>query len=341
MLIECGTKISGHYKIEVVDSVTGVIKQSVCLDNLIPDSGLDFLANGDVGTGGHVSTLFQYLETGTGTNPPNVTETRIEQRRFPISAFVYGNEVANPLYAPYFALDTADLTGTNNNPLYVYWRRTLYLPENMGNGSFTEIGLYSFYALINIIGSLLASKVDAYGPLGSHVLTTDILGNIAAINKTASDRLRVQFELRMYPFLGDVTGSQIMSGSVVDYTIRAQGVGLSNWQNALPNMGSWQNAYAYAHQSQVLTPYTTTNNPVPKVLADSVTVGSWVPGQHYRDLTFGWSPQVAQTGVGLITVSPWTAGDGNQLWQIYFNPVIQKTSWNKLSVTLRQYIGRV
>lgn len=300
MLIECGVKVSGHYRIELIDTITNTIKQVFELNNIITDNGLVSIAGGVT-----ISNLFAYLRVGRGTRTPAVTDTALE----------------TPAGTASNTTDGADETGTNNSPAYSYWRRTLVCAEGNATGAISELGFQS-----------------AGNVLGSRVLVTDSTGNTAVINKTASDKMRVQFELRVYAATGDITGAQNMSGSVVNYTIRPQGVGLSNWVASIPSFGSWTSAFAYAHETQVITPYTTVNNPSPKVLASTTTLET--AGANYRDITFKWSASSTGNNIGLITVSPWVAGDGNQMWQIYFNPKIPKTTLNRLSITFRQYFGR-
>ncbi len=69
--------VTGHVILQVYDE-TGQLKYKVENHNLIVDGGLDEMAEAVFGVGGVGTTLFDFIEIGTGTTAPTATDVAIE-----------------------------------------------------------------------------------------------------------------------------------------------------------------------------------------------------------------------------------------------------------------------
>lgn len=77
-VLEDGSKITGHVILQVFDTDTGKLKAKMENHNLVVDGGLDEMAEATFGVGGVGSTVFDYIEIGTGATAPTATDTTIE-----------------------------------------------------------------------------------------------------------------------------------------------------------------------------------------------------------------------------------------------------------------------
>jgi len=70
--------VTGHVILQVFDTNTGELKYKVENHNLVVDVGLDEMAQATFGVGGSGSTVFDFINIGTGTTAPTATDTVIE-----------------------------------------------------------------------------------------------------------------------------------------------------------------------------------------------------------------------------------------------------------------------
>lgn len=306
--LESNISIKGRFTIELIDVKTQNVKQRLEFDNLITNSGLN-----RIGTDGLISDAYLWLEVGTGTTPASFSDTALESPVSPRTNNTGGE---------------ANVDTTNTSPPYHKRRITRVFNESQANGNLTELGFWT-----NNIGGILVNRS----------LMLDSAGNSTIVHKTPSDRLIIVFEYRIYPPPNDVIGTITIDDVETQYTLRPQGNLLTgNWGTLLDRLGNWH-ATGYAYQQNFLTDIGSINNPSGGVAITSGSFSTYITDSFYRDMTINWGGSyVPETGVGLITFSPWnsTATANNLLYQMMFTPKISKNSLQTLKFTFRISWGR-
>jgi hypothetical protein len=297
--------LQGYFKIDLIDGKTGEIKQHEEFPNIITNSGLDALGSTSI------ANMFNYLEVGSGNFTVGAGDLRLQSALAPRTNFTEG---------------TANVTTTNTSPPYGKRQITRVFTESQVNGVIRELGFWT-----QLTGGVLVNRA----------LVVDARGIPTSITKSPTDRLRVQFEYRVYGQNYDVTGSDAFFSS---YTLRAQGINLtSQWVDMLDDMGSWSPSF-YAHESNTLQSSGSANDPSPRVVSDINTVQPYVNGTYYRDVQalWGFNSMNTTNGIQMFTFSPWGARtNGQQLFQMAFTPKILKINTQKFKITFRFYWGRV
>lgn len=72
------SSVTGHVILQVFDTNTGELKYKVENHNLVVDVGLDEISEATFGVGGAGSTVFDYIEIGTGVTAPTAGDSTIE-----------------------------------------------------------------------------------------------------------------------------------------------------------------------------------------------------------------------------------------------------------------------
>lgn len=183
------TGIGGRFHVELRDAATGLIKQAFTMPNLITTVGLNsFLGTSGAST---LDTLLNFAAVGTNNTAPTNADTALGAQ---VGSRVTGNG------------GIADAFATSIAPDFVSIQRTREWGTAEGNGNLTEIGFFN---------------AASGGVMWCRALFRDGGGTPVTVVKTASDILRVTYELRIYPALGDSTQTGItISGTPYNFVWR-------------------------------------------------------------------------------------------------------------------------
>ena len=301
--------LAAEYRI--VARKPGSKKERVLADwfpNLITDSGLDSLATSGWKT---------YCHVGTGTLTPSTSDSSLQT---PIASTAARSNVVN----------------TNAGAPSYYSQSSVDYTFPVGAGTYTEVGVSN------------KAHTDGTQVLFSRALIVDGGGNPTSITVLADEYLVVTYRIRMYPPLGDSTGSIGIGSDSHNYTIRARRVDNFNfWGRALENAGV---SFAFNSAGNYLggTTYPSgllslTASSSPGALYDSSSSDfaniAYVPG-NYEVLGTVRIPFGASNGAGYIRRLEWRKVDNggtSYTWGWYqceFVPDVSKDSNIQLTFTL-------
>ena len=242
-----------------------------------------------------------WCQVGSGSTAPATTQTTLVARVAGTNA-VQSNTAANSGSAPYFA------------------RRTIAFRFALGvaTGVLAEVGV----------------GWATTGSLYSRALILDALGNPTTITVLADESLDVTYELRMYVWTAETTGSIVLNG--VTHSTVQKSASAANWSLAfaLMNAGGGPTCSAFTGAVSVAI----TGSPSGVSVGDAaISAAAYTPGALTRTLniTAGLTQWNNALGIGAIRVS---AGWG--YWQIGFTPNIMKTASDILTLQVRHSWGR-
>lgn len=305
--------------VELIESTTGEVELKLGpYKNLIVDAGLDAIGNA-AATG--IDGLVARCGVGTGNSTPAVGQTALDAE--------IGTRVA---------------VSNSSGPTYMNpgTRRTYVYEFAAGNatGSLAEFGFFA-----NPAGT----------PMWARQLFLDGTLTPVTINKTASKILRITYSIWVFPNLSvenknidaDIKG--VITPTSVDY--QPQAVNAWSWVfNAFPSWGSGGSANNNFHSWPDNTPagsFTATG----PLSGSGILIGNtnsaagpYTNGTFFRDRTWavGISNHNQSGGIGAIAVAPISASSlGSMPFIMLFNPKIDKTSADTLSITVRFSWGRV
>lgn len=178
-------KLKGEYKL-VVTSPDGTTKETGWIPNLILDQGLDGLSSED----SSLSGIFAYMQVGTGTSTPTVSQTALEA---PIAT-------ENTDYTQ-FAYENAGSAGGYAATQTVW----VNFPQGAVVGNITEIG----------IGSSLPPGYT--NVLFSRALIVDESSNPVSISVSAFDQLTTYYRLTVTPTITSTTGTVTIAGNLYNF----------------------------------------------------------------------------------------------------------------------------
>lgn len=194
--------VAGYVYVDLIHARTGLIKRHLEFPNLITDAWLDSVGNLRAGSGSDsnaylgIWTLNGWLGVGTGTATPDVSDTGLQT-----PTGVRTNSVGGG----------TSTTGFGASNAYSYRRLVREFTEAQSNGNLTEFGIFS----ASTAGTMIARQLFKDGD-----------GDPTEIVKTSDDRLRVTWELRLYPPTVDGSGTGVVINAVsYDWTSRAANIG--------------------------------------------------------------------------------------------------------------------
>lgn len=159
-------------------------------DNIITNTGLEYLSTQTRWNDGGVSNAIQYCAVGTGTVPEAATDVAL------------GNE----LIRTNFNGGTLDSGATTAADLsYRSQIRTRSFTQAQANGNLTEVGMFS---------------ASTGGTMFCRQLLRDEVGNPTTIVKTSDYELRISYEIRLY-HPGDLLYSMLVDGVARNVLTRA------------------------------------------------------------------------------------------------------------------------
>jgi len=301
--------LHGYFTVDLIHAETGVVKQHLEFPNLLTDGLMNRLGDNTL----TLANAFQFLDVGTGSAPPQTTDTGLQAS---LGLRINSNG------------GVANVTLNNTSPEYTFRRLTRIFTETQVTGSLTELGFWT---------------AGTGGTLTNRSLFKDSAGNPTTVFKTSSDILRVQYEYRLYAPLFDVTDTINIGTGSITYTIRPQRVqDLAGWSTLLDDFGDWS-AFARVHDSDTLQPRTAQNNATPSEDA-SASLAPYSNGSFFRDCTITVSPTVGNftSGFGLFTYTMFRENvNSPYFWQLSLSPRIIKNTDQLFQITLRQSWSRL
>lgn len=317
-------QIGGYFYVDLIDAKTGRVKQHLEFPNLLVDSGMDAIGAQDSNQGG----LFQYIAVGTDSTPPVVGDTTMgAELDRTISKGGFGSEEITGL-----------VTGTAHvfDAPYHFQRYVRLFTESEANGNLTELGWFN---------------TDPAGTMVVHSLFKDSGGSPITLVKTSADQLKITYEWRVYPPVGNNpsgaagsgTFSPISSGTVIlastthswtssGLNILGQswgaGVGLVQRTFAAPQLQGRRSASGLISPSGSDTEFDTAAD----VNATSTVLAAYVAGTFQRDMLATWDPGASRNFTG-FSVRITSFADAQ--FQIIVSESIQFTSLDQLKLNFR------
>lgn len=187
--------LTGHYKIKTKDAYGNVKQETPWFGNLVTNLGLESLTQGEgadyvAGTNTNAGlSQFRFsrgmLLFGTGTTPPQVTDTALENQVYALDGRTFpGGFINEAVY------NAEDETQSYVESLMSYTDSSF--PETL---TITEVGV--------------RAVSNSHCPLFSRSLIKDANGNPSSITIDQGDYVEVTYRLRAYPFLNGITEGQV------------------------------------------------------------------------------------------------------------------------------------
>lgn len=307
--------ISGYFHVQLIDAVTGVIKQDLQFKNLLTNACLNGIGDDTFNTG-IGQNGFTHLAVGLGNSLPNVTNVALDAQ------LVRSNNDGG----------IADVLGSNSNPEYGYVRRTRLFTQSQANGDLKELGFFNS---------------NAGGVLLNRALFRDSAGNPTTVTKTSQDILLVIYEWRLSAPLNDQTGTLLYLNNTQssDWILRPQGVNLqTHWVDVTLDIGNWTNftlnRLAYFSRDTFFNTRTGENTPSTIDGAISiVTRATYITNTFYSDVTYNLSPVQGNfpENISLFVFTPWPTNTNQRryLYQMLFTPPLIKDDVKLIRFTMR------
>lgn len=286
---------AGRYKITVHKADGTVKSETPWFSNLITDAGLDRLALGNI---------VDRALVGSGSSAVSFADTALE------------NEIAQS--TTQVSIDDGEYGYTESAPFYSWARRQFTFAQGVATGVLREVG------------------VGWSAGLFSHALITNGSGTPTPITVAADEAVDITYELRIYPKIADTTFSWIISGVTHNCTLRPARItdngwvpfdifnyGINSTYRLAPFEGSIQSIYSKPDFEEY---YGATPNGV---------YLTYIPGTYYADMTFNYNltDAVFTSGIGAVMFMQNRQGGGQ--YQLGFNPKIQKSASDRLSLAFR------
>lgn len=307
-------RFQGFFTVELIHARTGDVRQRLEFPNLITNVGLDGWYNTPA------FNYWSYAAVGTGSNAPANTDTTL-QAEIPTPTSNRTNANGG----------IADVIGyAAGPPEYVSLKKTYLFVEAQANGNLTEFGVFS---------------ASSAGTMWSRQLFKDGTGTPTVVVKTASDQLRITYEMRYYPPAGDtVTNPFTVSGVNYSVTTRPFGLGAGYQQsvgafgrNTIGNANIAQAAQNTVLLTRLQGGFQLTNG----VSCDTHTPSAYVGGSYYVDTTYVWNTGSANFGAGGIPlIANFGVNSTDLKFQNLFAPAIAKDNTKKLTLVFRESWGR-
>lgn len=309
--VVAGPRYEGWITVERIHARTGDVTFRSRFKNLITDAGL-------IGLGATFSIYgLTYLAVGTGNTAPLPSQTAL------------GGEIGRTQF------DNGQIRTEAMGGGSTYWRNvfTRLFTEAQANGNIAELGMFN---------------AASGGVMWMRQLLRDNLGNATVLTKTASDQLRITYEIRQYwPTVDQVTTTNING---IDYTFTMRPCNVTNTAAWGPGNGG-VNGMLYtfgndlggifidAVDSATLTPAAGTGITGTLAPSSSLVNAAYAAPNLYRDMTCIWEPGVANFGTGIGGLSG-TISRGARQIQVAISPRIPKLNTQRLTLQLRTTWGR-
>lgn len=321
----------GYFMVDLIDAKSGKIREHYEFFNLITDLGLDQVAQTT-----RQSALFNFLGVGTDATVPTVSDTAL------------GAEVTRVNSNGGFTaleIDGGPITGSDG-PLdtpYFFKRLVRLFLEDEGNGNLTELGWFD-----------QASD----GVMIVRSLFKDSGGIPIVLTKTSADQLRIIYEFRIYPPVGNNPplgdpNSPISSGTVIlgptthSWTGSAINIHDDSWgwgsgDGMLAATLTSVQVFSSPSGSALINPTGSTLAFTPLVTANTTDLETYSVGSFQRDMLANFltaEGNFGTTGINMFTLNASPFADAQ--FQIAVSGSIPKTTSEALRVRLRVTIDRV
>lgn len=257
------------------------------------------------------NAIMGYCAVGTGSSPPNVTQTGLDNflTETTVSATSSGNAGAPDWYS--------------------YFRKTYTFP------------------LGGVVGNLSEIAVKAATIYTTRALIKDSGGDPTTITVGADEQLIVVYELRKYPPLADVVGTLTIDVNDVptdyDVVIRAANVATVgsciHGPNTTLSSASSGGTGSRAFESQTLAAID--GNIAGANSSGGLTQSAYVPGSFYRDYVAEFSLSQGNFATGIGGLSFFSFDHSADGFQVSVNPKIPKNSDRLLSIPVRLSWARI
>jgi hypothetical protein len=300
-------ELSGHYHLQVLTS-EGELSREYDFDNLITNTGLDFIASPPtfIIYGGSGRNLMGYCYLGTGTTTPAYTDTKLSV--FGTAQSIYGQ---------------TSFTGTYiaGSPTIWQYVTTLTFSAGVATGTWSEIGI----GPVSGVTSPTTEPSGAY--LFSHALIVDGGGLPTTISVLSSEQLVVTYTLQLYITNTDVTYTPFLINTTsTSGTLRPSQVALVN--SSFPIQGaSGQTSFSvYSGSIGSITsvPSGTT------VSSGLTSASSYSSGTYFISLSATWPTAGPLVG----TWNSIVAGSFLGLYQFSVSPAVVIGSGASFSLTI-------
>ena len=247
------------------------------------------------------SDYLAWCQVGSGSTAPTPTQTTLVARVAGTNT-LQSNIAANSGSAPYFARRTI----------------TFRFAQGVATGVLAEVGV----------------GWDTTGSLYSRARILDAIGNPTTITVLADESLDVTYELRMYVWTAETTGSIVLNG-VTHSTVQKSSLAAS-WSLSGISLNVGSNLISLASTGAVSVAIT--GSPSGTTIGNAtISAAAYTPGALTRTLniTAELSHWNNAAGIGAVRVQ-----SGWGFWQIGFTPNIMKTASDILTLQVRHSWGR-
>jgi hypothetical protein len=306
--IATSTGLCGYFKMQAVDSLTGAVRETGWIKNLITDYALNTMMS-TAGIGWNPT----FVAVGTGSTAPAFTDVQLTT---PLGARTSASVI---------------LTSANiGSPTYYNYTQTRYtFPLGAIVGNVAEVGLFAGL-----------SSATAY----THSLIKDGGGVPTTFPVLVTEQLFIIYEMRQYQVLTDTTGSITLNGISYNYLIRSCDVDTAASIIRLGQGSSFPDTASYCQAMQnAVTPVATTGtvSGTTNVSADSVVVTAYTTGTFYRDCEFTWIPTAAVFNWGGLRIN--TPAAPTYMWAMYFTSptTVPKLNTQTMKFKFRYSLVRV
>lgn len=323
-----GVSFGGWFIVDLIDAESGDIKEHYEFPNLITDLGLDEIAKGT-----KQNVLFAYLGVGTDATAPAVGDTALGAEIVRTNS--NGGHSA-------LSIDGGPITGSAGPLDTLYWfkRITRLFTESEANGNLTELGWF---------------KDPTTGVMVVRSLFKDGGGTPIVITKTSAEQLRVVYEIRAYPHVGENPplgnpNSKFSSGTVIlgptthSWTASSLEVHSNTWGWNAGNgmLGATLGQFtAHAGPSGSLVHPTGTVGLFPGRVLATNDLDAYSVGTFQRDMLATWPTTSANFGPGGIAVFTIRAASTNvSNFQLVISESVPKTVAERLRVKFRVTVDR-
>lgn len=295
--------VEGWITVYALNPRTGEKRDVRRFRNLIVNGGLDLIASATIAT-----TLNKFA-VGTGTTAPAPSQT----------ALVTLVAVGGSSY--HSTTHTGDATrgvGGTSPHEYGYYKSVLRTGDSTANLNLEEIGWFNS-------STVMFNRQRFKNSSGVDTTFTLLIG----------EQLVAELEVRVYAPTADQTSTLVLNSGLASastHTVTSRPINITGGQWAFSdrlNEGWRLDASTYYPSASSLTPLVNRDAALfTATSASTVTYTAYVSGNYYIDETATWDP------------STYTHNIGRAIWwhgrfQSNFDPVLSKTSLNRLQLTIR------
>ena len=317
--------IGGIFHVELLDAKTGEVLEEHTFPNLITDSGMDAIAGGVRS----ISNSWYYLAVGTDNTTPTHADTSL-------GAEISRTNSNGGFTSEQGSLEAKPITGSGGwgDSPYYWGRQVRVFTEGEANGNLTELGWFN---------------QSTGGTMVVRSLFKNSGGTPITITKTSANQLKVTYEHRLYPPVGNSpnnasqsflsSGTVVLGGTTHHWTSSV--LNLDNYQcwgfwSARNWIGSRFGSWACETPDKLIHPTGTINqfSTGSRTWNSSDYQVSYVAGTSQSVLSSSWAPAVANynSGISGFAVCIGSSEYYEEHFQIIVSESIMKTNLQTLNM---------